>query len=103
MKKIALFLYRRWLGIDWLNKKVINPETGNVVQVRSLPDELREKYRPRWPNKRYVDKSYWLNKRVTSPLSGEKAMVRSLPLRYRNIYRPDTPQEDRSQKKRRYR
>jgi hypothetical protein len=90
------------VGIDWLNRKVIHPDTGNVVKVRSLPDDIKERFRPK-KNKKYVDKSYWLNKEVTNPQTGEKAKVRSLPLQYRNIYRPDTPQTDRSDKKKRYR
>jgi len=103
MYKIALFLNRKWMNIDWLNRKILNPETGEVVKVQSLPKEERDKYRPRRPGLRYVDKAYWLNKHVTSPITGEKVMVRSLPLLHRDSYRPEGEQHDRSQKKKRHR
>lgn len=32
---------------SWLEKRVKNPETGNEVFVKSLPIELRDKYRPK--------------------------------------------------------
>lgn len=99
MQKIALFLNRKWMNSDWLKRKIINPETGEVVKVQSLSKEERDKYRPRRPGQRYVDRSYWLNKYVQNPVTGEEAMVRSLPLIHRDSYRPDGEQHDRSQKK----
>jgi hypothetical protein len=100
MYKVAFFIKRKkkWKGLYWLKRKVLNPETNEVVKVQSLPKEERDKYRPRKPGDRYIDRSYWLNKHVNSPITGEKAMVRSLPLRYRDSYRPDIEQEDKSQK-----
>ena len=32
---------------SWLDKRVKNPITGNEVFVRSLPLDMREKYRPK--------------------------------------------------------
>ena len=31
---------------DWLEKEVRNPETGNMVKIKSLPPEARKRYRP---------------------------------------------------------
>ena len=31
---------------DWLEKEVRNPQTGNMVKVKSLPPEERERYKP---------------------------------------------------------
>ena len=49
MKKIAVFLYAE----SWLDRKVKNPKTNNLVKIRSLPKDEREKYR-----KKEVDDLY---------------------------------------------
>jgi len=98
MKKVSLYLYRKWMNNDWLDNEVIHPDTGNRVKIRTLPKKYRDRFRPRRPNQKYIDRSNWLNKFVVSPLTGNKVMVRSLPLRYRNVYRPDdSPVRDTTQ------
>lgn len=39
----------KWIvaGEDWLEKEVRNPETGNIVKVKSLPAKERAKYKPK--------------------------------------------------------
>lgn len=32
---------------SWLEKKVKNPETGNMVKVKNLPEKYKERYRPK--------------------------------------------------------
>jgi len=45
MEKTAQFL--KETNISWLDKIVVNPDTGRKVKVKSLPTNLRMKYRPK--------------------------------------------------------
>jgi len=45
MEKTAQFL--KETNISWLEKTVVNPDTGRKVKVKSLPANLRMKYRPK--------------------------------------------------------
>jgi len=41
---------------SWLEKEVMNPATGNMVKVKSLPPHERKRYRPHDANEVFVQK-----------------------------------------------